>query len=128
MKLSDAELEVLVVLSRHLVRADGVLSHEEVEALHDLETAVGLARWRGARDRTREGYESLPDAIAFAATLDRAEARDIVWEALNALAQSDELHPDEEALLGAVAASWQKPAPAKRRRSLLNRGGPVGLG
>lgn len=124
MELTDAELDVMVVLCRHLVRADGVFSPEEVEAMHDLEEQVGVARWRAARERTRASCPSVEEAYVFAASAARADARTWMWEALQDIARSDALSPEEDAFFAALSAQWDKPP--RRRRSLLGRGPIVG--
>jgi hypothetical protein len=105
-ELNDVELLALVGLARWVVRADGVVSEAEGAALLQLAEQVGAARWTdtlrgpGAQLRRREEVEAAVVAV------ERQEAREAIYEALHALAATDEVVGREAQVLDWVMTAW----------------------
>lgn len=106
-ELNDVELLALVGLARWVVRADGVVSEAESAALLQLAEQVGAARWTdtlrgpGAQLRRREEVEAAVVAV------ERQEAREAIYEALHALAATDEVVGREAQVLDWVMTAWE---------------------
>jgi hypothetical protein len=109
MQLTDLhpdELLALVALSRAIVRADGVVTPKEGRMVGRLALAIGEERYRQAFARAVETY---PDEVAlkrFLETIQRVEARQLIFDTILDLAVTDELSPAELPLLRWLETTW----------------------
>src|SRR5687767_4296832 len=102
MQLTDLhpdELLALVALSRAIVRADGVVSPREGRMVGRLALAIGEDRYRQAFARAVESYPDEPSLKRFLESIQRQEARTLIFETTLELAVADELSPAEVPLL-----------------------------
>jgi uncharacterized tellurite resistance protein B-like protein len=109
MQLTDLhpdERLALVALSRAIVRADGVVSPTEGRMVGRIALALGDATYRQA---FAQAVESYPDEAAlkrFLETIQRPEARRLIFDTILDLAVSDELSPAEVPMLRWLEANW----------------------
>jgi uncharacterized tellurite resistance protein B-like protein len=110
MQLSDLhpdERLALVALSRAVVRADGQVTPTEGRMVARIALALGEATYRQA---FAQAVESFPDQAAlerFLASIQRQEARQLIFDTMLDLAVSDDLSPTEVPLLRWLEATWQ---------------------
>lgn len=110
MQLTDLhpdELLALVALSRAIVRADGVVSPKEGRMVGRIALAVGEEKYRQAFARAVESYPDEPALKRFLESIQRPEARQLIFDAILDLAVADELQPAELPLLRWLEATWQ---------------------
>lgn len=109
MNLNDLlpeESLALVALSRAVARADGVVSELEGEAIAIMAAEIGEATYRRL---FAKAAESFPDEAAlkkFLGSIERAEARALIYESVLGLAGADSISAEEEGLLGWVREAW----------------------
>lgn len=109
MQLTDLhpdELLALVALSRAIVRADGVVSPVEGRMVGRIALAIGEDKYRQAFARAQESYGDEASLRRFLETIQRQEARNLIFETMLALAVSDELQPSEVPLLRWLESTW----------------------
>ena len=110
MHLSDLlpeESLALVALSRAVARADGAITQLEGEALAIMAAEIGEATYRRL---FAKAAESFPDGAAlkkFLVSIERAEARALIYESILALAGADSISEEEESLLGWLREAWK---------------------
>lgn len=110
MHLSDLlpeESLALVALSRAVARADGAVSELEGEAIAIMAAEIGEATYRRL---FAKAAESLPDEAAlkkFLGSIERAEARALIYESVLGVAGADSISEEEEGLLGWVRETWE---------------------
>ena len=110
MHLSDLlpeESLALVALSRAVARADGAVSQLEGEAIAIMAAEIGEATYRRL---FAKAAESFPDEAAlkkFLASIERAEARALIYESVLAVAAADAISAEEEGLLGWLQGAWE---------------------
>lgn len=105
-ELNDAECLALVGLAKVLVRADGVFSDEEKAALGRLGAEVGAEKWTRALKAAAETLRSNEALDAAVAEVERPEAREAIHQALEGLADSDDVSGPEASVLDKVARLW----------------------
>jgi uncharacterized tellurite resistance protein B-like protein len=104
--LHPDERLALVALSRAIVRADGMVTPTEGRRVARLALELGEETYRHAY---AQSIESFPDEAAlkrFLESLQRPEARTLIYDTILDLAVSDELSPAEEPLLRWLEATW----------------------
>ena len=110
MQLSDllpAESLALVALSRAIVRADGAITPLEGRAIAAMAAELGVATYRKL---FAEAAESFPDQAAlegFLASIERPEARALIYESILALAAADSISAEEEPLIVWLHETWK---------------------
>ena len=110
MNLNDLlpeESLALVALSRAVARADGAVSELEGEAIAIMAAEIGEATYRRL---FAKAAESFPDAGAlktFLVSIERAEARALIYESILALAGVDSISAEEENLVGWLQETWE---------------------
>jgi hypothetical protein len=110
MQLTDLhpdERLALVALSRAIVRADGVVSPTEGRMVARIALALGEVTYRQI---FAQAVESFPDEAAlkrFLESINRQEARALIFDTTLDLAVSDELSPAEVPLLRWLETTWQ---------------------
>jgi uncharacterized tellurite resistance protein B-like protein len=110
MHLSDLlpdESLALVALSRAVARADGAISQLEGEALAIMAAEIGEATYRRL---FAKAAESFPDEAAlkkFLVSIERQEARALIYESILGIAGADAISEEEEALMGWLQEAWK---------------------
>jgi hypothetical protein len=106
--LSQPEQVVLLSLVGLMARMDGTVSKDELELLEQIADEIGEKRFEGARDAAA----NLADGAAIlqaAASIDRLEAREVIFELVYGIAVRDTIAESEAALLNELAALWGLP-------------------
>ena len=106
--LSQPEQVVLLALVGLMARMDGSVSEEEMELLEQIADEIGEKRFEAARDAAA----ALADGRAIlgaAASVERPEAREIIFELVYGIAVRDTIAVSEAALLNELAALWELP-------------------
>ena len=110
MNLNDLlpeESLALVALSRAVARADGAVSQLEGEAIAIMAAEIGEATYRRL---FAKAAESFPDEAAlkkFLASIERAEARALIYESVLAVAAADAISEEEESLMVWLQEAWE---------------------
>ena len=105
--LLPEETLALVALSRAVAHADGTISQLEGEAIAVMAAEIGEATYRKL---FAKAAESFPDGAAlktFLVSIERAEARALIYESILALAGADSISEEEESLLGWLREAWK---------------------
>ena len=107
--LTHDELVVLAALLRELIRTDGEISEEEIEGLDVVANRLGLVdtRWKRIWSQASRELPSLDSVKAAAVLLERAAAREFVYELLHHVASADEIVDPEWDLLEWIDEAWQ---------------------
>lgn len=106
--LSQPEQVVLLALVGLMARMDGSVSQDELELLEQIADEIGAERFDAARDQAA----ALPDGAAIlraASSVERDEAREVIFELVYGIAVRDTIAPSEAALLNDLAAAWGLP-------------------
>ena len=106
--LSQPEQVVLLALVGLMARMDGSVSQDELELLEQIADEIGEKRFEAARDAAA----ALDDGDAIlkaAASVERQEAREIIYELVYGIAVRDTIAPSESALLNELATLWALP-------------------
>jgi hypothetical protein len=106
--LSHPEQVVLLALVGLMARTDGNVSGEELELLEQIADEIGAQRF----DRARDEAAALADGAAIlraASSIDRQEAREVIYELVYGIAVRDTIAPSEGALLNELATLWDLP-------------------
>ena len=104
--LPDESL-ALVALSRAIARADGAISPLEGRAIALMAAELGEATYRKLFAKAAESFPDQAALKAFLATIDRPEARAIIYESILALAAADSISAEEEALMAWLQETWE---------------------
>jgi uncharacterized tellurite resistance protein B-like protein len=105
--LDDDERLALVALSRVVVRADGIVSPMEGQAIKRIAQALGEATYR---ELFAQAAESFPDEASlrpFLENIKRQEARDLILDTILVLAAADEISPEEGPLVAWLEEIWK---------------------
>ena len=112
-ELTDAERLALVGLAKVVVRADDELSAGEQAALDELARAVGSDVFMRSVDEAMGRFRS-PEAVwKYCKTIDRQQARDLIFAALCALALPEGTSREESAALSRLRRLWKVKRPAQ---------------
>jgi hypothetical protein len=106
--LSQPEQVVLLALVGLMARMDGSVSQDELELLEQIADEIGAERFEEARDAAA----ALDDGTAIlraAAGVERAEAREVIFELVYGIAVRDTIAPSEAELLNELAKLWGLP-------------------
>jgi uncharacterized tellurite resistance protein B-like protein len=110
MQLEDLQPDerlALVALSRAIVRADGAVSAKEGERVAELGQALGEQRYREAFREAAQRFADEAALKAFLETIERPDARELIYETILDLAVADAVSPDEVTLLRWLDAAWK---------------------
>jgi uncharacterized tellurite resistance protein B-like protein len=115
--LDQHERLALVALIKAIVFADRRVSADEAELLPEIIAAIGEDAYRRTFTIAAERFGDETSLKTFLATIERQEARDLIYETLGELAASDGVSREEQALLGWLGATWsidgEVPPPAQ---------------
>lgn len=106
--LSQPEQVVLLALIGLMARMDGSVSQAEMELLEQVADEMSPARFEAARDEAA----ALADGAAIlqaAASVERQEAREVIFELVYGIAVRDTIADSEAELLNRLAALWNLP-------------------
>jgi hypothetical protein len=106
MDLLPEESLALVALSRAIARADGAISPLEGRAIAMMAAELGEATYRRL---FAKAAASFPDEAAlqrFLASIERPEARALIYESILALASVDSISAEEEPLMVWLHETW----------------------
>ncbi len=109
MELSDLNAQEKIVLAavvKFAVMADGRVTENEVDELHHIIEAVGDHAWRDALDGARAEMRDVPSLEALLATVERPEAREIIYGTVLELAEEDAVDSGEGKLLETIERTW----------------------
>jgi len=109
MKLGDLnpnESAVLCALVGHMIRADGQVTDEEIDAMSKIADDMGLDQWRTAFRAVHGQYKTTDAVLEFAKTVERKEAKVCIESVLGDVAASDLLVASETRFLAAVTQNW----------------------
>jgi hypothetical protein len=105
--LDGDERLALVSLSRVIARADGAVSKTEGLAIKRMAQALGEAAYR---ELFTQAAEYFPDEAAlrpFLATIERQEARALIFQTILDLAAGDQIAEEEGPLLAWLEETWK---------------------
>jgi uncharacterized tellurite resistance protein B-like protein len=105
--LLPEESLALVALSRTIARADGAISPLEGRAIGLLAAELGEATFRKMFAKAAESFRDQAALRGFLATIERPEARALIYESILALAAADSISEEEEALLAWLHETWK---------------------
>ena len=103
--LPDESL-ALVALSRAIARADGAITPLEGRAIALMAAELGEATYRKLFAKAAASFPDQAALKAFLATIDRPEARAIIYESILALAAADSISAEEEPLMVWLQETW----------------------
>jgi hypothetical protein len=106
--MSQPEQVVLLSLVGLMARMDGSVSQDELELLEQIADEIGAERFEAARDAAA----ALADGEAIkraASSIDRQEAREVIFELVYGIAVRDTIAESEAALLNELATMWGLP-------------------
>jgi len=103
--LPDESL-ALVALSRAVARADGAISPLEGRAIALMAAELGEATYRKLFAKAAESFPDQATLKAFLATIERPEARAVIYESILALAAADSISAEEEPLIVWLHETW----------------------
>ena len=110
MHLSDLlpeESLALVALSRAVARADGSVSQLEGEAIAIMAAEIGEATYRRLFAKAAESFPDDGALKTFLVSIERPEARALIYESILALAGADSISAEEESLMGWLQETWE---------------------
>ena len=110
MEFSDLrgdERLALVALLEFAVVADGGVSDEEVEEISDVVEAIGESEYRELVDEVSRRFQSQADLKTFLETIQRPEARDLIYDFFLEQAAGEALRGRESELVDWLAVVWQ---------------------
>jgi hypothetical protein len=99
----------LVALSRAIARADGVITPLEGRAIALMAAELGEATFRKLFAKAAESFPDHDHAALkeFLASIDRPEARALIYESILALAAADSISVEEEPLMVWLHETWK---------------------
>jgi hypothetical protein len=104
--LPDESL-ALVALSRAIVRADGLITPLEGRAIARIAAELGEATYRKLFAKAAASFPDQTALKAFLASVERPEARSLIYECILALAAADSISAEEEPLLVWLHEAWE---------------------
>jgi formylmethanofuran:tetrahydromethanopterin formyltransferase len=104
--LPDESL-ALVALSRAIARADGVITPLEGQAIAVIAAEVGEATYRKLFAKAAASFPDQASLEKFLATIERPEARSLIYESILALAAADSISAEEEPLMAWLQETWE---------------------
>ena len=110
MELSDLrgdERLALVALLEAAVVADGSVSDDEVEDIRKVVDAFGENEYRRLVDDVSQRFQNEDDLMSFLETIQRPEARDLIYGFFLAEAAGEALRGREPALVDWLAEVWK---------------------
>jgi hypothetical protein len=104
--LLPEESLALVALSRAIARADGMISPLEGRAIAVMAAELGETTYRKLFAKAAASFPDHAALKAFLASIERPEARALIYESILALAASDSISAEEEPLMVWLRETW----------------------
>ena len=104
--LPDENL-ALVALSRAIARADGTITPLEGRAIAVIAAELGEATYRKLFAKAAESFPDQAALKTFLASIERPEARSLIYESILALASADSISAEEEPLMVWLHQTWE---------------------
>ena len=104
--LPDESL-ALVALSRAVARADGAISPLEGRAIALIAAEMGEATYRKLFAKAAESFPDQAALKTFLASIERPEARSLIYETVLTLAAADSISAEEEPLMVWLQETWE---------------------
>lgn len=105
--LSPEESLALVALSRAIARADGAITPLEGRAIAVIAAEIGEATYRKLFAKAAESFPDQATLKHFLSSIERPEARSLVYESILALASADSISTEEEPLMLWLHETWK---------------------
>jgi hypothetical protein len=105
--LLPEESLALVALSRAIARADGAITPLEGRAIAAIAAELGEATYRKLFAKAAESFPDQAALEGFLASIERPEARALIYESILALAAADSISPEEEPLMVWLHETWK---------------------
>ena len=107
MDLLPEESLALVALTRAIARADGAISPLEGRAIAVIAAELGEATYRKLFARAAESFPDEAALKELLASIERPEARSLIYESTLALAAADSISAEEEPLIVWLQQAWE---------------------
>jgi uncharacterized tellurite resistance protein B-like protein len=104
--LTPEEDLALIGLLKAVIQADKQLSFEENEALKRVSAQMGPDRFHERVSEAKELFKTLSDIKAHAQTIERPEARQLIFAHAKEMARQDGVIEEEEDILSWLAETW----------------------
>ena len=105
--LLPEETLALVALSRAVARADGAITPLEGQAIALIAAEVGEATYRKLFAKAAASFPDQAALKTFLATIERPEARSLIYESILTLASADAISAEEEPLIAWLQETWE---------------------
>ena len=105
--LLPEESLALVALSRAIARADGAITPLEGRAIARIAAELGEATYRRLFAKAAESFPDQAALTEFLASIERPEARSLIYESILALAAADSISAEEEPLMIWLRETWK---------------------
>lgn len=105
-ELTEHEVLALVVLAKHMIHVDGVVSKDEMLDLMSLGQALGMQRFAAVLDRTENLYKDIDTVAHIASGVQRFDARVLIFVLLEELAKGDGADAAEKRFLSDLQRFW----------------------
>jgi len=105
--LLPEESLALVALSRAIARADGAITPLEGRAIALIAAELGEATYRKLFAKAAESFPDQAALKGFLASIERPEARALIYESILALAAADSISAEEEPLMVWLHETWK---------------------
>lgn len=105
--LEHEEQLALVGLAKIVVRADQEVSAEESDTLLEWANTLGHPVWTGLIREASERFTNRQIVLDHARTIERQEARNLIYGLLYRMAHSDSLVTAEARILNEVSEMWE---------------------
>jgi formylmethanofuran:tetrahydromethanopterin formyltransferase len=107
MDLLPEESLALVALSRAIARADGTITPLEGRAIAMMAAELGEATYRGLFAKAAASFADEAALRGFLESIERPEARALIYETILALASADSISAEEEPLMAWLQEAWK---------------------
>ena len=97
----------LVALTRAIASADGAISPLEGRAIAVIAAEIGEATYRKLFAKAAVSFPDQAALKEFLASIERPEARSLIYESILALAAADSISVEEEPLMAWLQETWE---------------------
>jgi formylmethanofuran:tetrahydromethanopterin formyltransferase len=105
--LLPEESLALVALSRAVASADGTITPLEGQVIAAMAAELGEATYRKLFAKAAQSFPDQAALKKFLATIERPEARSLIYESILALAAVDSISEEEEPLMAWLQEAWE---------------------
>lgn len=106
-QLTRPERMALVGLLKLIIQADEEFSKEEGKELNRIAERLGWEAWNESKQQAMAEFRSLDDVKAFAKTITRQPARELIYDMLLDVALPGSVVPQEKQALDWLAELWE---------------------